>query len=73
MTLEKGPEAGLKQTLTRVQVLLLLNRSRCLSMKVEQRVEPAKKAAQVLHKKLQACMQSQAGLDAERRMVLKLL
>uniref|UniRef100_A0A665UAU6 SH3 domain-binding protein 1-like n=1 Tax=Echeneis naucrates TaxID=173247 RepID=A0A665UAU6_ECHNA len=35
---------------------------------VEQRVEPAKKAAQVLHKKLQACMQSQSGLDAEKRM-----
>ncbi|XP_035518609.1 SH3 domain-binding protein 1 [Morone saxatilis] len=35
---------------------------------VEQRVEPAKKAAQVLHKKLQACMQSQQGLEAEKRM-----
>ncbi|XP_034563245.1 SH3 domain-binding protein 1 [Notolabrus celidotus] len=35
---------------------------------VEQRVEPAKKAAQVLHKKLQGCMQSQPGLDAEKRM-----
>ncbi|KAM9336173.1 SH3 domain-binding protein 1 [Symphorus nematophorus] len=35
---------------------------------VEQRVEPAKKAAQVLHKKLQGCMQSQSGLDAEKRM-----
>ncbi|CAN9508975.1 unnamed protein product [Ophioblennius macclurei] len=35
---------------------------------VEQRVEPAKKAAQVLHKKLQGCMQSQQGLDAEKRM-----
>lgn len=39
-------------------------------MQVEQRVEPAKKAAQVLHKKLQGCMQSQLGLDAEKRMVL---
>ncbi|GLD72838.1 SH3 domain-binding protein 1-like protein [Lates japonicus] len=37
-------------------------------MKVEQRVEPAKKAAQVLHKKLQGCMQSQPGLEAEKRM-----
>uniref|UniRef100_A0A7N6BRG2 SH3-domain binding protein 1 n=1 Tax=Anabas testudineus TaxID=64144 RepID=A0A7N6BRG2_ANATE len=37
-------------------------------MQVEQRVEPAKKAAQVLHKKLQACMQSQSGLEAEKRM-----
>ncbi|XP_035001149.1 SH3 domain-binding protein 1 [Hippoglossus stenolepis] len=35
---------------------------------VEQRVEPAKKAAQVVYKKLQGCMQSQSGLDAERRM-----
>ncbi|XP_074476702.1 SH3 domain-binding protein 1 [Sebastes fasciatus] len=35
---------------------------------VEKRVEPAKKAAQVLHKKLQGCMQSQTGLEAERRM-----
>ncbi|KAF3704654.1 SH3 domain-binding protein 1 [Channa argus] len=35
---------------------------------VEQRVEPAKKAAQVLHKKLQGCLQSQLGLDAEKRM-----
>ncbi|CAB1438137.1 unnamed protein product [Pleuronectes platessa] len=35
---------------------------------VEQRVEPAKKAAQVVHKKLQGCMQSQSGLDAEKRM-----
>ncbi|XP_075890840.1 SH3 domain-binding protein 1 isoform X2 [Nelusetta ayraudi] len=35
---------------------------------VEQRVEPAKKAAQVLHKKLQGCMHCQSGLDAEKRM-----
>ncbi|XP_054623951.1 SH3 domain-binding protein 1 isoform X3 [Dunckerocampus dactyliophorus] len=35
---------------------------------VEQRVEPAKRAAQVLHKKLQGCMQSQTGLDTEKRM-----
>ncbi|XP_049915200.1 SH3 domain-binding protein 1 [Epinephelus moara] len=35
---------------------------------VEQRVEPAKKAAQVLHKKLHGCMQSQTGLEAEKRM-----
>ncbi|KAM4715750.1 SH3 domain-binding protein 1 [Anableps anableps] len=37
-------------------------------VQVEQRVEPAKKAAQVLHKKLQACMQSPLGLEADRRM-----
>ncbi|XP_023148512.1 SH3 domain-binding protein 1 [Amphiprion ocellaris] len=35
---------------------------------VDQRVEPARKAAQVLHKKLQGCMQSQPGLEAEKRM-----
>ncbi|XP_058476588.1 SH3 domain-binding protein 1 isoform X1 [Solea solea] len=35
---------------------------------VEQRVEPTKKAAQVLHKKLLGCMQSQPGLEAEKRM-----
>ncbi|KAF7649457.1 hypothetical protein LDENG_00141050 [Lucifuga dentata] len=35
---------------------------------VEQRVEPARKAAQVLHKKLQGCLQSQLGLEAEKRM-----
>ncbi|KAM4525956.1 SH3 domain-binding protein 1 [Fundulus diaphanus] len=37
-------------------------------VQVEQRVEPAKKAAQVLHKKLQACMTSPLGLEAEKRM-----
>lgn len=41
--------------------------------KVEQRIEPARKAAQVLHKKLQGCMQSQPGLEAERRMVSVLI
>ncbi|XP_062298626.1 SH3 domain-binding protein 1 [Scomber scombrus] len=35
---------------------------------VEQRVEPAKKAAQVLYKKLHCCMQSQTGLETEKRM-----
>ncbi|XP_051928363.1 SH3 domain-binding protein 1 isoform X2 [Hippocampus zosterae] len=35
---------------------------------VEQRVEPARRAAQMLHKKLQGCMQSQTGIDAEKRM-----
>lgn len=35
---------------------------------VEQRVEPAKKAAQIIHKKLVGCLQSQLGLDSERRM-----
>lgn len=37
--------------------------------KVEQRVEPAKKAAQIIYKKLVGCLQSQQGLDSERRMV----
>uniref|UniRef100_A0A8C8JLS4 SH3-domain binding protein 1 n=1 Tax=Oncorhynchus tshawytscha TaxID=74940 RepID=A0A8C8JLS4_ONCTS len=40
---------------------------------VEQRVEPAKKAAQVIHKKLLGCLQSQLGLDTERRMVKSIL
>lgn len=35
---------------------------------VEQRVEPAKKAAQLLHKKLQGCLHSHQGLEAEKRM-----
>nr|XP_055032389.1 SH3 domain-binding protein 1 [Misgurnus anguillicaudatus] len=35
---------------------------------VEQRVEPARKAAQIIHKKLAGCLQSQLGLDSERRM-----
>ncbi|XP_051959058.1 SH3 domain-binding protein 1-like [Xyrauchen texanus] len=35
---------------------------------VEQRVEPARRAAQIIHKKLVGCLQSQQGLDSERRM-----
>ncbi|KAG7325163.1 hypothetical protein KOW79_011479 [Hemibagrus wyckioides] len=35
---------------------------------VEQRVEPTRKAAQIIHKKLVGCLQSQQGLDSERRM-----
>ncbi|XP_068610518.1 SH3 domain-binding protein 1 [Brachionichthys hirsutus] len=34
----------------------------------EQRVEPTRKAAHVIHKKLHGCMQSQLGLEAEKRM-----
>ncbi|KAF5906312.1 SH3 domain-binding protein 1-like, partial [Clarias magur] len=34
---------------------------------VEQRVEPTRKAAQIIHKKLVGCLQSQQGLDSERR------
>lgn len=45
----------------------------CVWPKVEQRIEPARKAAQVLHKKLQSCMQSQPGLEAEKRMVAVLM
>ncbi|KAA0725257.1 SH3 domain-binding protein 1 [Triplophysa tibetana] len=37
-------------------------------VKVEQRVEPARKAAQIIHKKLVGCLQSQQGLDPDRRM-----
>lgn len=32
-------------------------------------MEPTRKAAQIVHKKLLACLQSQQGLDAEKRMV----
>ncbi|XP_030630966.1 SH3 domain-binding protein 1 [Chanos chanos] len=35
---------------------------------VEQRVEPARRAAQIIHKKLLGLLQSQQGLDTERRM-----
>uniref|UniRef100_A0AAR2K6U2 Rho-GAP domain-containing protein n=1 Tax=Pygocentrus nattereri TaxID=42514 RepID=A0AAR2K6U2_PYGNA len=35
---------------------------------VEQRVEPARKAAQIIHKKLTSCLQSQQGLDSDKRM-----
>ncbi|XP_072524092.1 SH3 domain-binding protein 1 [Salminus brasiliensis] len=35
---------------------------------VEQRVEPARKAAQIIHKKLTSCLQSQQGLDTDKRM-----
>ncbi|KAJ8254349.1 hypothetical protein COCON_G00209610 [Conger conger] len=34
---------------------------------VEQRVEPVKRAAQVIHKRLASCLQSQQGVDAEKR------
>uniref|UniRef100_A0AAV2LUS5 SH3-domain binding protein 1 n=1 Tax=Knipowitschia caucasica TaxID=637954 RepID=A0AAV2LUS5_KNICA len=37
-------------------------------IQVDQRVEPAKKAAHLLHKKLLSCMQSQSGVEAEKRM-----
>ncbi|XP_041093789.1 SH3 domain-binding protein 1 [Polyodon spathula] len=36
-------------------------------VQVEQRVEPAKKASQIVHKKLIGCLQGQQGLDAEKR------
>ncbi|XP_051968604.1 SH3 domain-binding protein 1-like [Xyrauchen texanus] len=35
---------------------------------VEPRVEPARRAAQIIHKKLVGCLQSQQGLDSEKRM-----
>ncbi|KAG7491510.1 hypothetical protein MATL_G00004540 [Megalops atlanticus] len=34
---------------------------------VEQRVEPARRAAQIIHKRLAGCLQSQQGLEAEKR------
>lgn len=37
-------------------------------IRVDLRVEPAKRAAQVLHKKLLGCLQSPSGVEAERRM-----
>lgn len=37
-------------------------------VQVEQRVEPAKKASQIVHKKLIGCLQGQQGLDTEKRM-----
>ncbi|KAJ8283824.1 hypothetical protein COCON_G00026740 [Conger conger] len=35
---------------------------------VEQRVEPVKRAAHIVYKRLSGCLQSQQGMDAERRM-----
>uniref|UniRef100_A0A4W4FGC3 SH3-domain binding protein 1 n=1 Tax=Electrophorus electricus TaxID=8005 RepID=A0A4W4FGC3_ELEEL len=35
---------------------------------VEQRIEPTKKAAQIIHKKLIGCLQSPQGLEPDRRM-----
>ncbi|KAJ8251615.1 hypothetical protein GJAV_G00223250 [Gymnothorax javanicus] len=34
---------------------------------VEQRVEPVKRAAQVIHKRLAGCLQGQLGMDTEKR------
>lgn len=48
----------------------LVAKSGCGYVKVEQRVEPTRKAAQIIHKKLSGCLQSQQGLDSERRMVI---
>ncbi|KPP69286.1 SH3 domain-binding protein 1-like, partial [Scleropages formosus] len=36
-------------------------------VKMEQRIEPTKKAAHIIHKRLSGCLQSQLGLDAEKR------
>uniref|UniRef100_A0A4W5JKI3 SH3-domain binding protein 1 n=1 Tax=Hucho hucho TaxID=62062 RepID=A0A4W5JKI3_9TELE len=64
----------LQHTVTQA-FFILINRSQDATdlltedlVMVEQRVEPAKKAAQVIHKKLLGCLQSQLGLDPERRM-----
>ncbi|TSK14678.1 SH3 domain-binding protein 1 [Bagarius yarrelli] len=42
----------------------------CGCVKVEQRVEPTRKAAHLIYKKLVGCLQSQQGLDSEKRMVI---
>lgn len=36
---------------------------------VEQRLEPAKRAAHSVHKRLQACLQGQSGADMDKRVV----
>lgn len=36
---------------------------------VEQRLEPAKRAAHNVHKRLQACLQGQSGSDMDKRVV----
>lgn len=36
---------------------------------VEQRLEPAKRAAHNVHKRLQACLQGQSGADMDKRVV----
>ncbi|KAK2488883.1 hypothetical protein MC885_013627 [Smutsia gigantea] len=36
---------------------------------VEQRLEPAKRAAHNIHKRLQACLQGQSGADMDKRVV----
>lgn len=36
---------------------------------MEQRLEPAKRAAHNVHKRLQACLQGQSGADMDKRVV----
>lgn len=38
-------------------------------LQVEQRLEPAKRAAHNVHKRLQACLQGQSGADMDKRVV----
>lgn len=38
-------------------------------LQVEQRLEPAKRAAHNIHKRLQACLQGQSGADMDKRVV----
>uniref|UniRef100_A0A8C0IJT3 Uncharacterized protein n=1 Tax=Chelonoidis abingdonii TaxID=106734 RepID=A0A8C0IJT3_CHEAB len=40
-----------------------------LSLQIEQRIEPAKRAAHNVSKRLQACLQGQCGADMEKRVV----
>ena len=39
------------------------------SSQVEQRLEPAKRAAHNVHKRLQACLQGQSGAEMDKRVV----
>uniref|UniRef100_A0A3B3ZKT4 Uncharacterized protein n=1 Tax=Periophthalmus magnuspinnatus TaxID=409849 RepID=A0A3B3ZKT4_9GOBI len=55
--------------LNKLKIRFATEVGRVAKRRVDQRVEPAKKAAQILHKKLLGCVQSQTGVDAERRMV----
>uniref|UniRef100_A0A5F8HC32 Uncharacterized protein n=1 Tax=Monodelphis domestica TaxID=13616 RepID=A0A5F8HC32_MONDO len=47
--------------------------SSSLTPQVEQRLEPAKRAAHNVHKRLQACLQGQSGTDMEKRCLFSLL
>lgn len=48
---------------------LPLSANPTLPSQVEQRLEPAKRAAHNVHKRLQACLQGQTGADMDKRVV----